>query len=72
MTESKCDLQIGKHLDDIGGFKFHTVIEHADITYELDTLPVGIAPYTKINRSIKAGEITTWDDILLDKDHFVF
>ena len=59
MTEEKCDLQIGEHLDDIGGFTSHTAFERADITCELDALPAGLAPNAKINRSIKVGEIIT-------------
>ena len=68
MTEEKCDLQIGEHLDDIGDFTSHTVFERADITCKLDALPVGLAPNAQINRSIKVGEIITWDDVLLDQD----
>jgi len=71
MIEAKRDLHIGEHLDDIGGFTSHTVIGRADITYELDALPVGLTPNAKINRSVKAGEITTWDDVLLDEDQIV-
>jgi predicted homoserine dehydrogenase-like protein len=71
MTEAKRDLHIGEHLDDIGGFTFHGIIEHADIARELDALPVGLAPNAKINRYIKAGEITTWNDVLLDEDQIV-
>ena len=54
-----CDLHIREHLDDIGGFTSHTVFERADITCELDALPVGLTPNAKINRSIKVGEIIT-------------
>ena len=44
MTEAKRDLHIGEHLDDIGSFTFHIIIEHADIARELDVFPVGLAP----------------------------
>ena len=44
MTEEKCDLQIGEHLDDIGGFPSYTFFERADITCELDAFPVELAP----------------------------
>jgi len=71
MTAAKRDLHIGEHLDDIGGFTFHGIIERADIARELDALPVGLAPNAKINRSIKAGEIITWDDVLLDEDQII-
>jgi len=71
MTETKRDLHIGEHLDDIGGFTFHGIIERTDIKCELDALPVGLTPNAKINRSIKTGEITTWDDVLLDEDQIV-
>ena len=63
-----CDLQIGEHLDDIGGFTSHTDFERADITCELDASPVGLAPNAKIYRLIKVDEIITWDDVLLDED----
>lgn len=71
MAVAKRDLHIGEYLDDIGGFTFHGIIERADIARELDALPVGLAPNAKINRSIKAGEIITWDDVLLDEDQIV-
>jgi predicted homoserine dehydrogenase-like protein len=71
MAVAKRDLHIGENLDDIGGFTFHGIIERADIARELDALPVGLAPNAKINRSIKAGEIITWDDVLLDEDQIV-
>ena len=53
MAVAKRDLHIGEHLDDIGGFTFHGIIERVDIARELDGLPVGLAPNAKINRSIK-------------------
>jgi predicted homoserine dehydrogenase-like protein len=71
IIEAKRDLHIGEHLDDIDGFTFHGIIKRADNTCELDSLPVGLTPNAKINRSIKAGEITTWDDVLLDEDHYI-
>ena len=55
-------------MDDIARFTSHTVFERADITCELDAFPVGLTPNAKINRSIKVGEIITWDYALLDKD----
>lgn len=71
MTAAKRDLHIGEHLDDIGGFTFHGIIECADIARELDALPIGLAPNAKIDRSIKVGEIITWDDVLLGEDQIV-
>jgi predicted homoserine dehydrogenase-like protein len=71
MAVAKRDLHIGEHLDDIGGFTFHGIIERADIARELGALPVGLAPNAKINRSIKTGEIISWEDVLLDEDQIV-
>ena len=71
IIEAKRDLHIGEHLDDIDGFTFHGIIERADNTCELVSLPVGLTPNAKINRSIKAGVITMWDDVLLDEDHYI-
>jgi predicted homoserine dehydrogenase-like protein len=55
----------------MNGFTFHGMIERADIARELGALPVVLAPNAKINRPIKAGEIITWDDVLLDEDQIV-
>jgi predicted homoserine dehydrogenase-like protein len=69
---AKRDLHIGDHLDIIGGFTFHGIIERADIARELDALPVGLAPTQCEDQPInKAGEIITWDDVILNEDQIV-
>ena len=66
-----CDLHIREHLDAIGGFTFHGIIEHVDIASDLDALQVGLAPNATINRSIIVGEIISWDDVILDEDQLL-
>jgi predicted homoserine dehydrogenase-like protein len=67
MTIAKRDLQPGELLDDFGGYTFYGLMDSADVTRDLNALPVGLAPGAKVARPILAGKILTWEDVTLDE-----
>jgi predicted homoserine dehydrogenase-like protein len=67
MTVAKKDLDPGDILERFGGYTNYGVMELADEARRLNALPVGLSPGTKIIRPLKAGEIITWSDVLLDE-----
>jgi predicted homoserine dehydrogenase-like protein len=67
MTIAKRDLQPGELLDDFGGFTFYGLMDSADVTRDLNALPVGLAPGAKVARPSLAGKILTWEDVTLDE-----
>jgi predicted homoserine dehydrogenase-like protein len=67
MTIAKRDLKPGDRLDDFGGFTFYGVMDRAEVARALNALPVGLAPGAEVTRPVPAGEIVTWEDVLLDE-----
>jgi predicted homoserine dehydrogenase-like protein len=71
MTIAKRDLKPGELLDDFGGYTFYGLMDSADITRDLNALPVGLAPGAKVAHPIFAGQILTWEDVYLDEVNLV-
>lgn len=71
MTVAKRDLVVGEILDQFGGYTFHGTMDRAEEARALKALPVGLAPGAEVVRSVAAGEIVTWDDVLLDEESVV-
>ncbi len=72
ITVAKKDLKSGEYLDGIGGYTVYGTIERADITRELDALPLGLVnKKTKLRRDIQKGELITYDMVELDKDSLI-
>ncbi|MBE9473844.1 MAG: NAD(P)-dependent oxidoreductase [Chloroflexi bacterium] len=67
MTIAKRDLKPGELLDDFGGYTFYGLMDSADITRDLNALPVGLAPGAKVAHPILAGQILSWEDVSLDE-----
>ena len=61
----------GETLDDFGGYTFYRVMDRATAARELNALPVGLAPRTKLQQKVAQGEIVTWDDVVLDENSAV-
>ncbi len=68
MTVAKRALRPGDRLDDFGGYTFHGVIDRAAEARRLNALPAGLAPGARIARAVAAGQIVTWDDVVLDEE----
>lgn len=71
MTLAKRDLQPGERLDEFGGYTFSGVIDRAETAYQLNALPVGLAPGARLRRAVAAGELLTWQDVELDETQTV-
>ena len=71
ITVAKRDLKPGERLDDFGGYTFYGLIDTADITKNLNALPVGLAPAAIVNHPIPAGQTLTWEDVTLDENQLV-
>lgn len=68
ITVAKQDLEPGDHLDEFGGYTFYGMIDKAQITRELNALPVGLAPGAVIENPVSAGGCITWSDVKLDEN----
>jgi predicted homoserine dehydrogenase-like protein len=71
MTLAKRDLKPGERMDDFGGYTFYGLIDSAEVTSELNALPVGLAPGAQVTQPVKIGQIVTWEDVQLDEDSLV-
>jgi predicted homoserine dehydrogenase-like protein len=68
---AKRDLKTGESLDDFGGYTFYGMMEEAKTARQIKALPTGLAPGAKMTRSVRGGEVITWDDVKLDEDSLV-
>jgi predicted homoserine dehydrogenase-like protein len=71
MTIAKRTLVPGERLDDFGGYTYYGTIERAEIARSLNALPVGLAPGATVARLVPAGEIITWEHVVLDEESMV-
>lgn len=64
---AKKDLQIGDKLDVLGGFTVYGMIEEAETSLKKNMLPIGLAPGAVMVKSVKKGDILTYEDVKLDE-----
>ncbi len=67
LAVAKKDLEPGEILERFGGYTQYGVIELAGEARKLNALPVGLSPGAEIVRPVEAGEILTWNDVVLDE-----
>ncbi|RDW20690.1 NAD(P)H-dependent oxidoreductase [Oceanobacillus chungangensis] len=73
VTVAKKDLNEGDHLDTIGGYTVYGKLLKADEAKESRALPIGLVDSNvKLTRSIKKGEIITYDDIIQTKESTIW
>ncbi|UUZ79828.1 SAF domain-containing protein [Paenibacillus sp. P26] len=63
VTIAKKDLQPGDRLDGIGGFTVYGKIMTASEAKSHHALPIGLVQAQTLTRSVKAGEIITYDAV---------
>jgi len=68
MSVAKRDLAAGETLDGEGGFCVHGKLAPAADALARGSLPIGLAHGVKLLRSIKAGQMVTWQDVDIDPD----
>jgi predicted homoserine dehydrogenase-like protein len=68
MATAKRDLGPGEVLDGEGGFCVHGKLAPAAASLARGALPIGLAHGVKLLRSIKAGQVVTWQDVEIDPD----
>jgi len=66
MATAKRDLAPGETLDGEGGFCVYGRLAPAADSLARGALPIGLAHGAKLLRSVKAGEVVTWDDVETD------
>lgn len=71
MTIAKRDLTAGEALDTFGGYTFYGVMDRADTVRNINALPAGLAPGAKLIRPVTAGDIISWENVLLDEESTV-
>lgn len=67
MTVAKHDLKSGDKLDTFGGYTFYGQIERAEEAARIKALPVGLAPDAVMVKTVRSGNVVTWDDVKLDE-----
>ena len=67
MTIAKRDLTPGDVLERFGGYTTYGVIDLAEEARRLNALPCGLSPGAKVKHPVAAGQIVTWDDVLMDE-----
>jgi predicted homoserine dehydrogenase-like protein len=68
MATAKCDLTSGQKLDGEGGYCVYGKLAPAADSLAQDALPIGLAHDVRLLRSIKEGQIVTWQDVEIDPD----
>ncbi|WP_200410914.1 NAD(P)H-dependent oxidoreductase [Virgibacillus salexigens] len=69
VTVAKKDLEEGEYLDNIGGFTVYGKLLKASEAKEMNALPLGLIDQNvQLKKSIKKGDIITYDDILQTKE----
>ncbi len=71
MATAKKGLKAGEKLDTFGGYTFYGQIEKADISKKINALPTGLAPDAVIKKDVSAGQVITWNDVILDETQTV-
>jgi predicted homoserine dehydrogenase-like protein len=66
MATAKRDLTSGQMLDGEGGYCVYGKLAPAADSLAQDALPIGLAHDVKLLRSIKEGQIVTWQDVEID------
>jgi predicted homoserine dehydrogenase-like protein len=66
MATAKRDLAAGEALDGEGGYCVYGKLAPAAVSLAQDALPIGLANDVTLLRSIKAGEVVTWQDVEID------
>jgi predicted homoserine dehydrogenase-like protein len=67
LTIAKRDLKPGERLDTFGGYTFYGLMDLAEKARQENALPLGLAPKALMTKPVRAGQIVTWDDVLLDE-----
>jgi predicted homoserine dehydrogenase-like protein len=66
MATAKRDLGPGEALDGEGGYCVYGKLAPAAVSLARDALPIGLANDVTLLRSIKAGQVVTWQDVEID------
>jgi predicted homoserine dehydrogenase-like protein len=66
MATAKRDLAAGETLDGEGGYCVYGKLAPAAVSLARDALPIGLANEVTLLRSIKAGQVVTWQDVEID------
>jgi predicted homoserine dehydrogenase-like protein len=67
MTVAKKNLKVGDVLERFGGYTSYGVMEIAQKARQLNALPAGLSPGARLVKPVRASEIVTWQDVVLDE-----
>lgn len=68
---AKTDLEPGRVLERIGGHTHYCMTDRFDHAAAMNALPVGIAKDAVLTRTVKKGEVITYDDVILPEGSVV-
>jgi predicted homoserine dehydrogenase-like protein len=71
ITVAKRDLKKGDRLDALGGFTMYGLIDRADNARKDEMLPLGLAVGAEVQRSVKAGEVIHYSDVILNESQAI-
>jgi predicted homoserine dehydrogenase-like protein len=70
VATAKRDLVKGEVLDGIGGFTCYGVLENADVSFDEDLLPMGLAEGCTLNKDIPQDAVITYSDVEFPDNRF--
>lgn len=70
VTTAKVNLKAGEKLDGIGCYMTYGQCETAEVTSELELLPMGLAEGCILKRDMARDEVITYHDVILPQDRF--
>lgn len=65
---AKKDLKPGELLDTFGGYTYYGLMEKVEMARQLKALPLGLVPGTLVAKPISAGQVITWNEVVLDEN----
>lgn len=71
LTAAKTDLTAGTTLDRIGGYDTYGVCENADVAFEADLLPLGVAEGARLRRDVRRDDVLAYADVELPPGRLV-
>jgi len=67
IAAAKRDMRVGERIDGIGGSTVYGIIEKRTTSSEEGLLPIGLAENAILKRSVRRGQVITFDDVELEE-----
>jgi len=64
VTVAKRDLEVGEHLDGVGGFRAYGLIDNVAAARQLNALPIGLSEGCILRRNVAKDAVLSFDDVV--------